>query len=167
MLHDTIIKHKAILDQLRSGLSILGFKKELEKAPAKFEHFFVHSSDEVSPAFVKSLLTPPVTHDAQVKHVKQMLYSFIQNSSADDLFDFLSFATVSRSSTAIFVPASIAVLGGNTEAICASTCTLELKLPYGFASYSEFESSMRAIFKGKNVHYCVTQLYPNLLRKLT
>ena len=139
MLHDTILKHKANLDQLRSGLSILGFKKELEKAP---EHFFVHISDEVSPAFVKSLLTPPVTHDAQVKHVMQMLYSFIQNSSADHLFDFLSFTTGSRSSTAIFVPASIAVLGGNTEAIFASTCTLELK----FASYSEFESSMRAIF---------------------
>ena len=93
MLHDTILKHKAILDQLRSGLSILGFKKQLEKAPAKFEHFFVHTSDEVSPAIVKSLLTPPVTHDAQVKHVMQMLYSFIQNSSADALFDFLSFAT--------------------------------------------------------------------------
>ena len=70
----------------------------------------------------------------------QMPYSFIQNSSADDLFDFLSFTTGSRSSTAIFVPAPIAVLGGNTEAIFASTCTLELKLPYGFASYSEFES---------------------------
>ena len=87
-------------------------------------------------------------------HVMQMLYSFIQNSSADDLFDFVSFTNGSRSSTAIFVPASIAVLGGNTEAIFASTCPLELKLPYGIASYSEFESSMRAIFKGKNVHYC-------------
>ena len=37
VLHDTILKHQAILFQLRSGLSILGFKKELEKAPAKFE----------------------------------------------------------------------------------------------------------------------------------
>ena len=162
MLHDTILKHKAILDQLRSALSIMGFKKELEKAPAKFEHFFVHSSDEVSPAFVKSLLTPPVTHDAQVKHVMQMLYSFIQNSSADDLFDFLSFTTGSRSSTAIFVPASIAVLGGSTEAIFASTCTLELKLPYGFASYSEFESSMRAIFKGKKCTLLCNPAVPKL-----
>ena len=81
MLHDTILKHQAILDQPRSGLSILGFKKELEKAPAKFEHFFVHSSDQVSPVFVKSLPKPPVTHDAQVKNVMQMLYSLIQNSS--------------------------------------------------------------------------------------
>ena len=97
----------------------------------------------------------------------QMLYSFIQNSSVDDLFDFFSFTTGSRSSTAILVTDSIAVSCGNTEAIFASTCTLELKLPYEFASYSEFESFMRAIFKGKNVHYCVTQLYPNLLRKLT
>ena len=162
MLHDTILKHKVILDQLRSGLSILGFKRELVEAPAKFEHFFVHNSDEVSPAFVTSLLTPPVTHDAQVKNVMQMLYSFIQNSSADDLFDFLSFTNGSRSSTAIFVPASIAVLGGNTEAIFASTCPLELKLPYGFASYSEFESSMRAIFKGKKCTLLFNLAVPKL-----
>lgn len=155
VLHDTILKHKAILDQLRSGLSILDFKRELEKAPAKFEHFFVHSSDEVSPAFVKSLLKPPVTDDTQVKNVMQMLYSFIQNSSVDDLLDFLSFTTGSRSSTSIFVPGSIAVSVGNTEAIFASTCTLELKLPSGFASYPEFESSMRAMFKGKKMYTTV------------
>ena len=112
MLHDTILKHQTILDQLRSGLSILGFKKELEKAPAKFEHFFVHSSDEVSPAFVKSLPKPPVTHDAHVKNVMQMLFLFIQNSSVDNLFDFLSFTTGSRSSTTIFVSDSIAVSDG-------------------------------------------------------
>ena len=51
---DTILKHKAILDQLRSGFSILGFNKELEKAPAKFEHFFVQSSDEVSPVIIET-----------------------------------------------------------------------------------------------------------------
>ena len=96
----------------------------------------------------------------------QMLYSFIQNSSVDDLFDFLSFTTGSRPSTAILVHNSIAVSVGNTKAIFASTCTLEL--PYGFARYSEFESSMGAIFKGKkNVHYCVTKLYPKFLHKLT
>ena len=122
VLHDTILKHQAIFDQLQSGLSILGFKKELERAPAKFEHFFVHSSDEVLPAFVKSLLKPPVTHDAQVKNVIQMLYSFMQNSSVDDLFDFLSFTTGSRSSTTIFVPGSIAVSVRNREAIFALTC---------------------------------------------
>ena len=48
IIHDTILKHKAIVDQLRKGLSILGFLNELEKAPAKFEHFFVHSGDDVS-----------------------------------------------------------------------------------------------------------------------
>jgi len=145
------LKYNAILDQLSSGFWAL--TKSWKKLLLSLSIFFVHSSDEVSPAFVKSLLTPPVTHDAQVKHVMQMLYSFIQNSSADDLFDFLSFTTGSRSSTAIFVPASIAVSGGNTEAIFASTCTLELKLPYGFASYSEFESSMRANFKGRKKMY--------------
>jgi len=60
------------------------------------------------------------------------------------------------------VPASIAVLGGNTEAVFASTCSLGLKLPYGFASYSEFESSMRAIFKGKQ--YTLLSPWANWLK---
>ena len=89
---------------------------------AKVSAFFVHSSDEVSPVFVMSLPKPPVTHDAQVKNVMQMLYSFIQNSSVDDLLDFLSFTTGSRSSTTIFVPGSIAVSVRNREAIFALTC---------------------------------------------
>ena len=63
VIHDTILKHNAIVDQLRKGLSILGFLKELEKAPAKFEHFFVHISDEVSSDYLKSLLKPPVHTD--------------------------------------------------------------------------------------------------------
>ena len=112
----TILKHQAILDQLRGGLS----KKSWKKLLLSLSIFLFTAVMKYHTAFVKSLLTPPVTHDAQVKNV--MLYSFIQNSSVDDLFDFLSFTTGSRSSTTIFVPGSIAVSVGNTEAIFASTC---------------------------------------------
>lgn len=149
VLHDTILKHKVILDQLRKGLSILGLQQELEKAPAKFEHFFVHSDKEVSAAYVKALLKPPISEDALVNNVVQMLYSFIQNASKDDLLDFLCFTTGSRSSTSIFVPGSITVSVGNTEGIFAATCTLELKLPTGFSSYSQFETILRGMIKGK------------------
>ena len=95
------MKHKAILDQFRKGLSILGLQNEQEKAPGKFEHLFVHKDDEVSAAFVQELLRPPTSSDVQVQHVVQMLYAFLQNSSKDDLLDFLCFATGSRSTTSV------------------------------------------------------------------
>ena len=81
VLHDTIVKHKAILDQFRKGLSILGLQKELEIAPAKFEHLFVYKDDEVSVAYVKELLKAPTSSDAQAQHVVQMLHTFFQNLS--------------------------------------------------------------------------------------
>lgn len=115
VLRDTILKHKALLDQLRKGLSILGLQKEMEKAPDKFNHFFVHSGEEVSAAYVKALLKPPTSDDPRGNNVVQMLYSFIQNSSKDDLLDFLCFTTGSKSNTASFFPGSITVSIGNTE----------------------------------------------------
>lgn len=128
------MKHKAILDQLRKGLSILGLQKELERAPDKFEHLFVHKDDEV-------------------QHVVQMLYAFLQNSSKDVLLDFLCFVTGSRSSTSMFVPGSIGLSIGNTESIFASTCTLELKLPSSFLTYSQFESAMKAVLNVQGKKY--------------
>lgn len=147
------MKHKAILDQLRKGLSILGLQKELERAPDKFEHLFVHKDDEVSAAYVKELLKLPTSSDAQVQHVVQMLYAFLQNSSKDDLLDFLCFVTGSRSSTSMFVPGSIGLSIGNTESIFASTCTLELKLPSSFLTYSQFESAMKAVLNVQGKKY--------------
>ena len=78
VLHETIVKHKAILDQFRKGLSILGLQRELERAPAKLQHLFVCKDDEVSVAYVKELLKPPTSSDAPAQHVVQMLHAFLQ-----------------------------------------------------------------------------------------
>ena len=53
------------------------------------------------------------------------------------------------SSTAVFLPGSITIPVGNTEGIFPSTCTLELKLPSAFSSYSQFESTLKAVLKSK------------------
>ena len=74
------MKQKCILDHLRKGLAILGLH-------------FVHSHDAVSAAYVKALLKPSTSHDPNVRNVVRMLYAFLQNSSKDDLLDFLCFAT--------------------------------------------------------------------------
>jgi hypothetical protein len=154
VIHDTILKHNAIVDQLRKGLSILGFLKELEKAPAKFEHFFVHTGDEVSSDYLKPLLKPPVHTDAQIGNVVRMLYRFLENATKADLLNFLCFTTGSRSSTSCLIPGSISISVVDADSIFASTCTLELKLPSRFSHYSHFECAIRAIMmKSKGRKY--------------
>ena len=153
IIHDTILKHKAIVDQLRKGLSILGFLNELEKAPAKFEHFFVHSGDDVSSDYLKSLFKPPVSVDVQVNNVVQMLYRFIDNATKEDLSKFLCFITGSKSSTSCLIPGSISISVVDADSIFASTCTLELKLPCSFFDYSHFECAIRAMLPIRGKKY--------------
>lgn len=59
ILHFTVLKHKAVVDQFRKGISILGLLNKIEKNPEKFEPFFVHHSQTISPTFVKKLLKLP------------------------------------------------------------------------------------------------------------
>lgn len=145
IIHDTILKHKPTVDQLRKGLSILGFLKELEKAPAKFEHFFVHSGDDISSDYIKSLFKLPVSTDVQVNNVVQMLYRFVEDATKEDLSKFLCFITGSRSSTSCLVPGSISISVVDADSIFASTCILELKLPSTFSHYSHFKCAIRAM----------------------
>eukprot|EP00794_Sanderia_malayensis_P008368 gene8368-9266_t len=66
-LHDTIIKHKAGLDQFRNGLKILGLLKEVEAASSKFVAFFIHQDDAVSANYVKQLLKLEFSEDRQIR----------------------------------------------------------------------------------------------------
>ena len=147
VLHNCIIKHKAILDQFRKGLSILGFLKELEKSPKVFEQYFLCQGEEVTTEFVCSLLKMPV--EQEHARVIQMLLAFIKNASTSTLADFLYFVTGSRSRTSVFLPGSVTVSVADTDSIFASTCLLSLKLPSSFSNYDRFESSMMAVVKGK------------------
>ena len=130
-------------------MKILGFLKEVEAAPTKFEHLFIHQDDAVSPTYVKNLLKLEVSEDHQVRQVQGWLLLFIESASKQTLANFLCYVTGSRSCTSVFVPGSIAVHIGNVDAIYASTCTLDLKLPVSFADYGQFESSMFAVMEGK------------------
>ena len=38
ILHSTVLKHKAALDQFRKGISILGLLSQIEKNPLKLKH---------------------------------------------------------------------------------------------------------------------------------
>ena len=133
---------KAILDQFRKGLSILGFLDKLEKSPKMFEHYFLHQGEEVTAEFVRGLLKTPDAIGQEHAKVVQMLLTFIENTSTSTLADFLYFATGSRSRTSVFLPGSVTVSVADTDSIFAATCLLSLKLPSSFSNYDKFKSSM-------------------------
>ena len=93
MLHNILVKKKAILDQFRKGLSILVLLDEIQRKPKMFEECIV-SIDPVA-----SSLYLPASEDKNVKRVFQMLQTFVKNyCKADDLDHFLRFVTGTRCS---------------------------------------------------------------------
>ena len=120
----------------------------MERAPQKFEQFFVHREEDISATYVKGLLRPPESSEPAVCKAMQMLYAFIQNADQEELSTFLFFLTGSKSITGVFEPGCVTVSVENTQGIFASTCLLELHIPSGICSYVQFESSMRAVLQG-------------------
>ncbi len=133
ILHNTIIKHKAALDQLRKGLSTLGLLCEIEKEPTKFKKFFVHEDEDIS-SYVKGLFQ--VEEASNGKPQVQMLYRYIENANKEDLAALLAFLTGSWSGIE------------NIEGFFASTCILLFYLPSYLENYEEFEGSINAVLNG-------------------
>ena len=104
ILHATVLKHKAALDQFRKGLATLGLLSEVEKNPIKFEKFFVHSEEDITATFVKSLLKPPQISTPDSDKAVEMLYTFIDQADYELLSNFLSFTTGSRLTTGALKP---------------------------------------------------------------
>ena len=104
VIHESLIKHKGVLDQFRKGLAILGLLEEIEKAPSKFEHLFVHQKGEINTDLVTSLLRLPISTDPSVINVTHMLISCIASANEDVLCKSLRFVTGCKSTTAALRP---------------------------------------------------------------
>ncbi|KAJ7354986.1 G2 M-phase specific E3 ubiquitin protein ligase [Desmophyllum pertusum] len=115
--HEVLLKHKGALDQFRKGLGILGVLEEIERAPRKFEHLFVHQDNAISSDFVKSLLRLPNSTNPSVVNVTQMLLSFIDNAKENVLCMFLGFVTGCKSSTTALRPGCVNVTVEDTPTI--------------------------------------------------
>ena len=149
ILHSTVLKHKAALDQFRKGISILGLLTEIEKHPLKFEPFFVHHDENISPAFIKKLLKVPDTSlDLVEQSAIDMLYEFVDTASKNDLSDFLLFTTGSKINTGVLRPECIKVSVENTQGFFASTCLFELKIPACIPSSADFQLSLKSVIRG-------------------
>ena len=144
-MHEVILKHKAALDQMRKGLSILGLLEEIEKSPEKFQNLFIHKDSEINAEFIISLLRLPNTGTPIVKDVIEMLLSFIKNAKKEVLCQFLCFVTGCKSNTSALKPGCNDVSVEDIPDIFASTCVLELKLPLHFNSTEQFKACINAV----------------------
>lgn len=145
VIHETLTKHKGVLDQFRKGLAILGLLEEIEKAPTKFEHLFVHQKGDINADFVKSLLRLPDSTNPRVINVTHMLLTFIASATEDVLCKLLGFVTGCKSATAALLPGCVNVTVEDTPNIFASTCTMELKLPLHFSGFAQFDACLNAV----------------------
>lgn len=119
--------------------------EEIERAPRKFEHLFVHQDNAISSDFVKSLLRLPNSTNPSVVNVTQMLLSFIDNAKENVLCMFLGFVTGCKSSTTALRPGCVNVTVEDTPTIFASTCMMDLKLPLNFNSNVQFDACVNAV----------------------
>ena len=112
-MHDVIIKHKAALDQMRKGLSILGLMEEKshqrKKSHQRNSNLFVHKDNDINAKFVTSLLRLPDASTPSVKNVVEMLLEFINNAKKEVLCQFLCFVTGCKSTTAALRPGCVDV----------------------------------------------------------
>ena len=146
ILHNTIIKHKAALDQLRKGLSTLQLLCEIEKKTAEFKRFFVHEEKNITSSYVKGLLR--VEEASNDKPQVQMLFKYVDDASKEELAAMLAFLTGSCTGIGSFSCGCIKVSVENIEGFFASTCLLLFNMPSYIENYEEFESSIGAILKG-------------------
>ena len=144
LYHDAIGKCMVALDQLREGLSCLGFIEKMAKYPSLFEDLFVYTPTPLCPVtLLGAIKTPDVMSDNE-RQVAGFLTDFITEASKDTLKNFLSFVTGAQSLPS-FGLETVEVKFSDTQSIFASTCLCEIHLPRGFANKEAFCQSLEAV----------------------
>ena len=143
LVTQVLIKNEVILDQLRKGLSILGLLSKIEVHPELFVKLFVHS-EEFCAEHIKELLTIDDCDDQASVASCQMLMGFLGGATQRQLRQFLMFATGTELVGSL-EPDAIQVLFVKCDAIYASTCLMEIKIPLSFDSYEQFKVAMEAV----------------------
>ena len=132
------------LDQLREGLSCLGFIEKMAKYPSLFEDLFVYTATPLCPVtLLGAIKTPDAMSDSERK-VAGFLTDFIMEASKNTLKNFLSFVTGAQSLPS-FGLQTLEVKFSDTQSIFASTCLCEIHLPSSFANKEVFCESLEAV----------------------
>ena len=127
LFHDAIGRTKTALDQLRDGLSCLGFLEKMNTYPVLFEELFVFKGSSLTSEAEVSRLTFPTSMDNEEKRVDGFLTEFLMDSSQDTLKMFLTFVT-GDPCLPYFGLQTLSVFS-DQPSIFASTCLCEITLP--------------------------------------
>ena len=144
MIHNVLVKRKAVLDQLWKGLSILGLLDKIEKYPELFQENFVHQGD-VTPEGVIGCLRFAETEENSERRVYQMLLNFIKGSNANELDAFLKFVARANTMAKGTLPRKISVSCSSSDSIFSSVCIMSLKLPSHFSTAEDFNNAMKSV----------------------
>ena len=142
IIHDVISRPKIVLNQLREGLAVLGFRAKMTENPDMFEKLFVPSSDTMlSATQLVDALQFPTEMSEDDKTVANYLKQYVHMADIHMLENFVLFVTGLPN----FGLSKIKVKFDNVSSIFASTCLLSLTLPNDFESEESFSATLSAV----------------------
>ena len=156
IIHDVISRPKIVLDQLREGLSVLGFCDKMKEYPEMFEELFVPCSEShLSATQLIDMLQFPSDMSEDDKTVEMYLKQFLLNADIKTIENFIFFVTGSTSLRSFGI-SKIKVKFDDTSSIFASTCLLSLTLPNHFENEESFTFLLKAVIgSAKKSFNCV------------
>ena len=92
IIHDVIGWRKIALDQLANGLEVLGFRDEMKQHIDHFEELFL-GKEKLTATNVLNTLSFQDKLNADEKKTKQLLLWYLENSSNEQLKNFLVLST--------------------------------------------------------------------------
>ncbi|XP_067031231.1 uncharacterized protein [Acropora muricata] len=148
LFHDAIGRTKTALDQLRDGLSCLGFLEKMNTYPVLFEELFVFKGSSLTSEAEVSLLTFPTSMDNEEKRVDGFLTEFLMDSSQDTLKMFLTFVRVDIKKLANGVhslqigPDTVITISGKCSSLNLATDRIaRVKIPQFWLKWGNIKNS--------------------------
>lgn len=143
LMYEVISKRKVALDQLQSGLKILGILDEMQRYPQLFQSVFTFKNQELTSEIVNHCFKYPEVLSEQEQNVKSMITRFIDQSPSERLMQFMQYCTGSKSIPSVR-SFQIKVEFHSEGYIHCSTCTFSLMIPNCFTSYGLFEVALNS-----------------------
>ena len=131
IIHDVIGWRKIALDQLANGLEVLGFRDEMKQHIDHFEELFF-GKEKLTATNVLNTLSFQDKLNADEEKTKQLLLWYLENSSNEQLKNFLVLST-GAPVILVFRTGKIEINFDTTTSIFASTCMKSVTIPKGFS----------------------------------
>ena len=143
IIHNVIDRRKIALDQLANGLEILGFRDEMKQHIDYFEELFV-VKEKLTATNVLNILSFQDKHNVDEEKTKQFLLGYLENSSNEQLKNFLVLST-GAPVILVFRTGKIEINFDTTTSIFASTCMNSVIIPKDFSDKEIFEYCFEAV----------------------